>query len=36
MQSALPLNGLTPELLAVAIQEVALEADRFEDMITDE
>lgn len=36
VQSALPLNGLTPELLAVAIQEVALEADRFEDMITDE
>lgn len=36
VQAALPLNGLTEGLLAAAIQEVAMEADRFEDLVADE
>lgn len=35
VQAALPLNGLTPELLAGAVWEVATEADRLEDLLED-
>ncbi|MEQ9363997.1 MAG: hypothetical protein RIF32_07135 [Leptospirales bacterium] len=36
VQAALPLGGLTPEMLAAAIWETATEADRLEDLLEEE